>query len=72
MDKESKEIVVEINAKDLIDIHSFSYEATIIARLRTAGIPVIGNLLFQGVSNGTLAQEENIMNNSYLFRWKST
>ena len=72
MDKESKEIVVEISAEDLIDMHSFSYEATIIARLRTAGIPVIGTLLFQGVSSGTLMQEENIMNNSYIFRWKSS
>lgn len=72
MDKESKEIIVEIRAEDLITMHHFTTEGYIIKKLKDAGIPIIGILLFHGVSHGTLYQEENILNNSYIFRWKNS
>jgi len=65
------EIVVEINYEDIIAVkYPVMIESLIIQKLKEAGIPVNGVLLFQGVKSGILSQEENIMNRSYIFRWK--
>ncbi len=70
MDTESKEIVVEITAEEIMYMSHNFLGQTIINKLKAAGIPIIGILLFQGVSSGTLIQERNFVNDSYIFRWK--
>jgi len=66
-----KEIIVEITHEDLVDM---AYPAMVIpiliGKLKAAGIPVIGVLLFQGVKSGTLIQEDDFINCKYIFRWK--
>lgn len=40
---------------DLLDVEPVVYEATILSRLRKAGIPVRGILIFRGIDRGTFS-----------------
>jgi len=71
MDEKPKEIVVEVYAEEIMSINPILLNYSILKKLKDAGIPIIGLLLFQGVSTGILMQEENFVNNSYIFRWKA-
>jgi len=66
-----KEIIVEITRSELIGLrHPHTYQSMLINKLKDAGIPVEGVLIFNGVKTGKLIQEENLEKASYIFRWK--
>ena len=54
------EIRVEVSAYELIDLpHDYLDEVYILARLREAGIPVLGTFSYRGVTSGTLYRYEH-------------
>lgn len=69
MDK--KKIEVRFSYEELCAMN-FSYQVYpyVINKLRIAGIPVQGLLIFNGVSRGTLTQIDDIENMEYVFIWR--
>jgi hypothetical protein len=48
----------------------FEWETFCMARLRRAGIPVLGTLLFRGVESGTLTKIQDFDTNDIVYRWQ--
>ena len=47
-------------------------ESLVLARLREAGIPVRGTILFRGIASGTLDRSEDYETGDVIFRWQDT
>ena len=63
-------ITVEINEHDLVNLpHLDMVETYIVGKLKKAGIPIIGCLLFGGLRSGTLKVAKSCEKMSTIYTW---
>jgi hypothetical protein len=61
-------ITVRISLFEMVSCNPTFFQMNLLKRLRDAGIPIKGILLFQGLERGVLAEETDI-NGGLLYTW---
>ena len=54
---------------DGLPFNDMCFESWIVGKLRAAGIPVIGVLLFRGLKKGTLTRTNDYETNNMVYTW---
>ena len=65
-----EKITVEITHSELLKWPSGGFEAVAIAKLKKAGIPIRGALVFGGVESGTLIKDEDFRTKRIIYTWR--
>jgi len=66
-----KEITVRIPYDEIVDkTFSPGFDTYVIGKLKKAGIPVLGVLIFRGVIRGVYKYWQEFDTMDYIFKWK--
>lgn len=63
-------IDVRVSAHEIVACHPSMLESLLVFKLRSAGIPVRGLLVFGGVSSGVLSWSDDPESNCRIYRWR--